>query len=85
MKRQLVQFARSQRFSQELDEALREGTGAPVTDQREVINVTDRFILQQPLADGRTVVEIFVAEHPELNDADRQLRGVERLDLLRTS
>jgi len=29
--------------------------------------------LQQPLADGRTVVEVFVAEHPELNDADRQM------------
>jgi hypothetical protein len=73
LKRQLVQFARSQRFSQELDEAIREGTGGTVTDEREIINVTDRFILQQPLADGRTVVEIFVAEHPELNDADRQL------------
>jgi hypothetical protein len=35
--------------------------------------VVDHFILQQPLADGRTVAEVFAAEHPDLTDDDRQV------------
>ena len=31
------------------------------------------FTLQQPLADGRTVAEVFAAEHPDLTDDDRQV------------
>lgn len=73
LKRELVSFARSQRFSRQLEEAVREGTGRAVTDEGERINITDHFILQRPLADGRTVVEVFVAEHPGLTDSDRQI------------
>ncbi len=39
----------------------------------ELINLIDHFILQRPLADGRTVVEVFTAEHPELTESDREL------------
>ena len=73
LKRQLVDFACSRRFSRRLDKAVSEGTGGTVTDEGEFANLLDRFILQQPLADGRTVAEVFVAEHPELTDADCQL------------
>ncbi len=61
------------RFSRQLDKAVSQGTGGTVTDEGEFANLVDRFILQQLLADGRTVVEVFVAEHPELTDADREL------------
>jgi len=73
LKRQLVGFTRSQRFSRQLDEVVAESTGGTVTDDAEHINVVDHFILQRPLADGRTVVEVFVAEHPELTETDRQM------------
>jgi hypothetical protein len=35
--------------------------------------VVGHFTLQQPLADGRTVAEVFAAEHPDLTDDDRQV------------
>lgn len=73
LKRQLVSFARSPRFSGELDDAIRESGISGEVDERDSINFLDRFILQRPLADGRTVVEVFAAEHPELSEADRQM------------
>lgn len=73
LKRQLVEFARSRRFSLQLDMAVSEGIGNTVTGEGEFANVLDHFILQRPLADRRTVVEVFVSEHPELTDADRQM------------
>lgn len=72
LKRQLVEFARSPRFSRELDRALGEGLGREVADGTGFINITDHFILQRTLPDGRTVVETFVLEHPEFAEADRQ-------------
>jgi Domain of unknown function (DUF6398) len=73
LKRQLVEFAWSPRFSGRLDQAIDERAAGPVTSQADVTNVIDHFILQQPLADGRTVVEVFAAEHPSLTDDDRQV------------
>jgi len=73
LKHQLVEFASSRRFSRQLGRAVREGTGGTAIDESEFANLLDRFILQHPLADGRTVVEVFVAEHPELADGDREL------------
>ena len=35
--------------------------------------MVDHFILQQPLADGRTVAEVFAEERPDLTDDDRQV------------
>ena len=73
MKRQLVEFACSPRFSGQLDQALEEYAAGPVASEADVTNVVDHFILQQPLADGRTVAEVFAAEHPDLTDDDRQM------------
>ena len=74
LKRQLVEFACSPRFSEQLDQALKkEHVTGPVASEADVTNVVDHFILQQPLADGRTMAEVFAAEHPDLPDDDRQV------------
>ena len=70
LKRELVAFARSPRFSRQLDQAIREGEPADEVDH---INLTDHFILGCPLSDGRTVVEVFAAEHPGLTSVDREM------------
>jgi hypothetical protein len=73
LKRQLVELACSPRFSGQLDQALKEHATGPVASEADVTNVVDHFILQQPLANGPTVAEVFAAEHPELTDDDRQV------------
>ena len=73
LKRQLVEFARSRRFSRQFDQALRAGSRGKAVDESEFINVIDHFILQRPLPGERTVVEAFVSAHPELAEADRQM------------
>jgi hypothetical protein len=75
LKRQLVEFARSRRFSRQLGQALGAGSRSEAVDELEFINIIDHFILQQPLPAGRTVVETFVSAHPELAEADRQDRA----------
>lgn len=56
-----------------LDQALREHATGLDASEADITNVVDHFILQQPLADGRTVAEVFAAEHPDLTDDDRQV------------
>jgi hypothetical protein len=73
LKHQLVEFACSPRFSGQLGQALNEHATGPVASEADVTNVVDHFILQQPLADGRTVAEVFAAEHPDLTEDDRQV------------
>ena len=73
VKRQLVEFARSRRFSREFDQELRAGSRGKAVDESEFINIIDHFILQRPLPGGRTLVETFVSAHPELAEADRQM------------
>src|SRR5690348_12268013 len=73
LKRQLVEFARSRRFSRQLDKAVSEGPGTTVTHEGGFANLLDQFILQRPLPDGRTLVEVFVSEHAELADVDREI------------
>ena len=73
LKRQLVEFARSRRFSRQFDQALKAGSCGKAIDESELINIIDHFILQRPLPGERTVVETFISAHPELADADRQL------------
>jgi len=73
LKRQLVEFARSRRFSRQFDQALRAGSRGRAVDESEFINIIDHFILQRPLPGGRTVVETYVSAHPGLAEADRQM------------
>jgi hypothetical protein len=73
LKRLLVELACSPRFSGQLGQAFKEHAVGPVASEADVTNVVDHFILQQPLADGRTVAEVFAAEHADLTDDDRQV------------
>ena len=73
LKRQLVEFARSRRFSRQFDQALRAGSRGKAVDESEFINIIDHFILQRHLPGDRTVVETFVSAHPELAEPDRQM------------
>ncbi len=73
LKRELVEFARSRRFSRQFGQALRAGSRGRAVDESEFINIIDHFILQCPLPGGRTVVETYVSAHPGLAEADRQM------------
>jgi hypothetical protein len=73
LKRQLIESACSPRFSGQLGQVLDENAAGRPASEADAINVVDHFILQQPLADGRTVAEVFAAEHPGLTDDDRQV------------
>ena len=73
LKRQLVEFACSPRFSGQFDQALKEHATGPGVSKADITNAVDHFILQQPLADGRTLAEVFAAEHPDLPGDDRQM------------
>lgn len=73
LKRQLVEFARSARFSVQLDQVLRESSDGKAVGESDDINIIDHFILQRPLPGGGTVVETFVSARPDLTEADRQM------------
>ncbi len=74
LKRDLLAFARGPRFARALQRALAERFGRVVVgDEGELFNFLDHFILQRRQADGRTVVEHFVEEHPELPEAERAM------------
>lgn len=73
-KRALLQFSQSRRYRREFQKAVRERFGEVVVgDEAEVQNFFDYFILQHRLADGRTLVDHFVAEHPELSGRERAM------------
>jgi hypothetical protein len=73
LKRALVGFALRRRFAQQLDLVIEESYGGLIESEAEMIGAVDRLALQHRLRDGRTVVEVFVAEHPELTDEEREL------------
>jgi hypothetical protein len=75
LKRALVKFASAPRFDDAFQDALARRHGPDVTelDEGAVANVIDYLALQYRLPDGDTVVERFVAEHPELTQEGRAL------------
>lgn len=74
LKPMLVDFALSARFERHLSAVIaREFPDGVVTDESTFIAVVDHFALQHRLPSGGTVVEAFVAAHPELTDADRDM------------
>ncbi|MGH3157818.1 MAG: hypothetical protein ACRDNF_14745 [Streptosporangiaceae bacterium] len=74
LKPMLVKFATSSRFDDELSAVLarRYPAGAP-RDEVEFSQVLDHFALQHELPSGATVVEEFVAAHPELTGDERDM------------
>jgi hypothetical protein len=74
LKRELVDFARQPRFAGSFRQAFDQRFGGRVrVDESEFANFLDYFILQQRLPDGRTMVEHFVDEHPDLPEEERAL------------
>ena len=74
LKPELIDFALSPRFDRELSAVVAEQfPGGLVTDEAMFSMVLDHFALQYRLRSGSTVVEAFVAAHPELTDAERDM------------
>jgi hypothetical protein len=74
LKPMLVEFALSPRFDRELSAVIaRNFPGGVVTDESVFSMVLDHFALQHQLRSGNTVVEAFVAAHPELAGAERDM------------
>lgn len=74
LKRQLLKFLGEPRFRSVFQQALRERFGEVVVgDEDEVGDFFDYFLLQHRLPDGRTLVDHFVAAHPELPEAERSM------------
>ena len=67
-------FALSPRFDRERSAVVAEQfPGGLVTDEAMFSMVLDHFALQYRLRSGSTVVQAFVAAHPELTDAERDM------------
>ncbi len=74
LKGELADFAHDRRFARSFRRELeRRFGGRVVTDQGEFINFLDWFVLQHRLPGGRTVLEEFVAAHPELTEQERAM------------
>jgi hypothetical protein len=74
LKPMLVDFALSPRFDREFSAVVeRNFPGRRVTDESGFSMVLDHFALQHKLPSGTTVVEEFVAAHPELTEAERDM------------
>ncbi|MDQ4043880.1 MAG: hypothetical protein M3173_00310 [Chloroflexota bacterium] len=44
-----------------------------LSDEGEIVNLMDRFILEHKQPDGRTIIDHFVDAHPELPDDEREM------------
>jgi hypothetical protein len=74
LKGMLVEFALSARFERELSAVIEESfPSGIVSDEAELSLMLDPFVLQHRLPSGATVVEEFVAAHPELPEAERDM------------
>jgi hypothetical protein len=74
LKGMLVDFALSDRFDREFSAVIaRDFPGGVVTDESLFTMTLDHFALQHRLPSGTTVVEEFVAAHPELPGAERDM------------
>jgi hypothetical protein len=75
LKRDLVSFAQQPRYHRAFREALlsHEDVASVVVDEQKLTMVFDHFVLQYRLRNGKTVVEQFVAAHPDLPDVERDM------------
>lgn len=74
LKGELVDYARSPRWSRHLEAAMRKRFGTTdVSDDRELINFLDYFVLQHRLPSRRTLVESFVESSPDLSQTEREM------------
>jgi hypothetical protein len=74
LKGMLIEFGLSDRFNREFSALIdRQFPDGLVTDEAEFTMLTDRFLLEHRLPAGNTVVDEFVAAHPELPDTERDM------------
>lgn len=74
LKRALLEFARQPAYSRELRRARDRYLGRRTQPgEAELGNFLDYFVLQHRLASGRTLMELFVAAHPALAEAEREM------------
>jgi hypothetical protein len=74
LKRQLVTFSQQDRYDRAFDDVLAGHTDdRAVLDEHTLMILWDYFVLEHRLHDGRTVVEQFVAAHPELSESERRM------------
>lgn len=74
LKRALLDFTHTPPYNDYLRDALQEKFGPVVVgDEHEVGNFFDHFLLQRRLPDGRTLVDHFVAAHPDLPPDERAM------------
>ena len=74
LKGMLVDFALSPRFDSELTAVIWQNfPDGVVDDEAGFTMMLDHFALQRRLRSGGTVVEAFVASHPELSDVERDM------------
>jgi hypothetical protein len=69
LKQELLEFARRPRYAKALRAAIG-GAGGTSTGGGDLIAHLDAFVLEHRLPDGRTLVDHFVAAHPDLPEAD---------------
>lgn len=75
LKRELLEFAFQPRYRQALNAALsvHRVHGIVVADEDELVTTIDRFVLQQRLRNGRTVLDEFVAARNDLPESERDM------------
>lgn len=75
LKGELVEYGQGPRFAKQFNARTKNASrpGDPAAEQQLVLAI-DQFVLQDRLADGRTVVERFVAEHSDsLTEHEREM------------
>lgn len=74
LKRGLVDYVQGPRFKRQLGAALLQAAGPEhVLDEARTISVIDGFALQHRLPDGRTPVERYAANRPDLPAVEREM------------
>lgn len=74
LKGELVAFSQQRRYGRAASEFLeRYGSGLEEFDEQRLMLLWDCFVLEHKLANGRTVVEQFVAANPQLSEAEREM------------
>ena len=74
LKGELVAFSQQRRYGRAASEFLeRYGSGLEEFDEQRLMLLWDCFVLEHKLANGRTVVEQFVAASPRLSEGEREM------------
>ncbi|GAA4993399.1 hypothetical protein GCM10023317_21860 [Actinopolymorpha pittospori] len=74
LKQALVEFAEHPQYGRAFtDLVARHVDRSTVLDERQVMTLTDHFVLQHRLRNGRTVLEQFLAAHRELSQQEREM------------